>query len=96
MASLVSLDVLVLIGYLIKSFIPDSQEASDVVNRETMRYKQGVMLIALQVLQVGAYVETESIHAALFGGAVCDFSKIGKEGDCSYQEKKESRSSYNK
>ena len=66
-----------------------------------MRDKIRQFLIALRVLQTGAYVETESIHASLFGGAVCDFSdstifKDGKKGDCTYEQKRNKPSTYNK
>ena len=65
-----------------------------------MREKINILLIALQVFKVGAYVETESIHASLFGGKVCDFTDSNifnndNKGDCSAQQKKYVESSYN-
>ena len=56
-------------------------------------------LLALSV-QVGAYYESEGIHAVLFGGKVCDFTdtNIFKDGKqhCEQHEKQDSESSYNK
>ena len=57
-------------------------------------------LLALSA-QVGAYYESEGIHAILFGGKVCDFTdsnifKGGELGGCEADQKKPSESSYNK
>ena len=59
-----------------------------------------VYLLALSV-QVGAYYESEGIHAILFGGKVCDFTdtnifKGKKLGGCEAHQKQNSESSYNK